>query len=219
MSIRAITSQVSPNTLKYLLILDFEATCGDTIPKNENEIIEFPILLYNLRETEVQATFQSYVRPVRHPVLTDFCTTLTGITQEMVNSADTFPSVWLRCNEFLRKHKVFDDPTSYAFLTCGHWDLRTMLPNQLAHEGARDPSFPPPEAIFGRWINLKDVFRRHYGLKHNKGMEGMLNRLQLPLEGRHHSGIDDSKNIARIVQRMQTDGWKPAGYAMLSSIL
>ena len=34
--------------------------------------------------------------------------------------------------------------------------------------------------------------------------------LGLALEGRHHSGIDDSRNIARILQRMIADGYVPA---------
>jgi len=67
--------------LKYLLILDFEATCGGTIQNGEREIIEFPTLLYNLHSNEVQAQFHEYVKPVRHPGLTDFCTDLTGIQQ------------------------------------------------------------------------------------------------------------------------------------------
>jgi hypothetical protein len=38
----------NPSSLKYLLVLDFEATCGDNI--KSMEIIEFPTLLYNLNE-------------------------------------------------------------------------------------------------------------------------------------------------------------------------
>ena len=60
-------------------------------------------------------------------------------------------------------------------------------------------------------------------------MPAMLRHLNLRLEGRHHSGIgmlhmkeiefngthfasvsDDCKNIARIMQRMIADGYKPA---------
>jgi inhibitor of KinA sporulation pathway (predicted exonuclease) len=67
--------------LEYLLILDFEATCGGTIQDEEQEIIEFPTLLYNLQKNEVQALFHEYVKPVRHPALTNFCTGLTGIKQ------------------------------------------------------------------------------------------------------------------------------------------
>ena len=40
-------------------------------------------------------------------------------------------------------------------------------------------------------------------------MDGTLKKLKMELEGRHHSGIDDCKNILRIIQRMRSDGWKP----------
>ena len=37
-------------------------------------------------------------------------------------------------------------------------------------------------------------------------MKTMLRELDIPLLGSHHLGIDDAKNIARVVQRMMTDG-------------
>jgi inhibitor of KinA sporulation pathway (predicted exonuclease) len=130
--------------------------------------------------------------------------------QQVVAEADAFPGVWSRFNEFLALHGVFDDPMSYAFLTCGDWDLRTMLPNQLAYESRTNPDIPasPAVAPFGRCINVKMSFRKHYDQK-NRGMADMLEQLNIPLEGKHHSGIDDCRNIARIVQRMQRDGWRP----------
>ena len=45
--------------------------------------------------------------------------------------------------------------------------------------------------------------------KRGLGMVRMLNMLGLRLVGRHHSGIDDCRNIARIVQRMIQAGWTP----------
>ncbi len=45
------------------------------------EIIELPTLLYDIEQDQVKATFHEYVRPVRHPTLTKFCTDLTGIEQ------------------------------------------------------------------------------------------------------------------------------------------
>ena len=73
--------------LRYLLILDFEATCDDTgliVPRGEYEIIEFPTLLYDLQEDKIQATFHEYTRPTPHATLTKFCTDLTGIEQVRV---------------------------------------------------------------------------------------------------------------------------------------
>jgi inhibitor of KinA sporulation pathway (predicted exonuclease) len=37
-------------------------------------------------------------------------------------------------------------------------------------------------------------------------MPDMLNRLNLKLDGRHHSGIDDARNIAKIAQTLISKG-------------
>ncbi|KAI0756628.1 exonuclease [Daedaleopsis nitida] len=201
--------------LRYLLILDFEATCDNTgrvVPRDEMEIIELPTLLYDMEQDKVPAIFHEYIQPARHSALTSFCTQLTGISQETVDTADIFPSVWGRYQTFLRQHHLLDDAESVAFLTCGDWDLKTMLPQQLRLSGVQpglDASTGALAAPYNRWINVKTSFRDFYGLKSSKGMVGMLQHLKMGLEGRHHSGIDDCKNILRIVQRMQRDGWKP----------
>ena len=64
-------------------MIDFEATCGakGSEPKPQ-EIIEFPCALLNTNKGfEIEAIFHEYVRPVHNPMLTRFCTELTGITQ------------------------------------------------------------------------------------------------------------------------------------------
>ncbi|KAH9937101.1 exonuclease RNase T and DNA polymerase III [Fomitopsis serialis] len=197
-------------SLRYLLVLDFEATCGDDV-KGVNEIIEFPTLVYDLEEDRVQSTFHEYVRPVVHPKLTNFCKDFTGITQDVVDVADPFPVVWERFQNFIRNNESLADPASFAFLTCGNWDLCSMLPRQLdlSENGRGLDASGDLLAPFNRSINLKDAFRRHYKLRYQLGMAHMLRRLKMELEGRHHSGIDDCRNILRIVQRMLADGWRP----------
>lgn len=37
-------------------------------------------------------------------------------------------------------------------------------------------------------------------------MAGMLKNLKLELKGRHHSGLDDCRNITQIVKRLIQDG-------------
>jgi DNA polymerase III alpha subunit (gram-positive type) len=70
------------NRLRYLLVLDFEATCGESgFPQDQIEIIEFPTIVYDLHEKKEVERFHEYVRPVIQPQLTEFCTQLTGITQ------------------------------------------------------------------------------------------------------------------------------------------
>ncbi|KAI0639778.1 exonuclease RNase T and DNA polymerase III [Trametes polyzona] len=200
--------------LRYLLVLDFEATCDDThhvVPREEMEIIEFPTILYDIKEDKVEATFHEYVRPTLHPTLTQFCTNLTGIQQNTVDAASPFPEVWQRFQEFLRTHGILDAPSSAAFLTCGDWDLKTMLPLQLRHSGITE-AFTSSGAVvppFDRWINVKRSYKLCHRLRYAKGMDGMLRHANMELEGRHHSGIDDCKNILRLVRKLRRDGWNP----------
>ncbi|KAI0348480.1 exonuclease RNase T and DNA polymerase III [Trametopsis cervina] len=208
-----MTTTGAPSSLKYLLVLDFEATCGEQI--RPMEIIEFPTLLYNVHEDKVEATFHEYIRPTVKPRLTNFCTELTGITQETVDAASTFPEVWERYQEFMKSHALLDpeNANQFAFLTCGDWDLKTMLPNQLALVESTHGLDSSGNLIspYNKWINIKHGFMKHLGLpRHNPSMPIMLTRLKLKLEGRHHSGIDDCKNILSIVRKLREGGWDPA---------
>jgi inhibitor of KinA sporulation pathway (predicted exonuclease) len=76
----------------YYLIVDLEATCSDDgrVPRYEMEIIEIGAVVLNAHTFEVESEFQSFVCPVRHPELTEFCMELTGIGQDEVDSAPSF---------------------------------------------------------------------------------------------------------------------------------
>lgn len=50
--------------------------------------VEFPAVLLDTSSGEVESEFHTYVQPQEHPVLSEFCTELTGITQ--VVTPDTF---------------------------------------------------------------------------------------------------------------------------------
>ena len=79
------------NDLRYLLVLDFEATCGESgFPRHQMEVIEFPTLVYDLQEKKEVGRFHEYVKPVIRPQLTGFCTSLTGITQVSLFRASRF---------------------------------------------------------------------------------------------------------------------------------
>ncbi|CAF4270943.1 unnamed protein product [Adineta steineri] len=66
---------------EYIAVVDFEATCEDQQDNYQNEIIEFPIVLINVQQQTIVDKFQSYCRPIINPILSKFCTDLTGIEQ------------------------------------------------------------------------------------------------------------------------------------------
>ena len=179
----------------YLLVLDFEATCDDKIKLRPQEIIEFPVVKVNAATLETESVFHSYVGPTAHPVLTPFCTDLTGITQDMVEGKPTLKQVLIQLESWLEENKLLDPNLRFCFVTCGDWDLKTMLPGQCKYFGIERPIY------LCSWINIKRVFEAVIG-KRATEMPGMLQALGLSLEGRHHSGIDDARNIAKILKAL-----------------
>jgi hypothetical protein len=49
------------------------------------------------------------------------------------------------------------------------------------------------------WINIKTAYARHYQKRRPPaGMKNMLAELEIPLEGHHHYGLHDCRNIAKV---------------------
>ncbi|KAG2455827.1 NAGAB acetylgalactosaminidase, partial [Polypterus senegalus] len=53
----------------------------------EGEVqVEFPAVLMNATSGQIESEFQTYVQPQEHPILSEFCTELTGIKQNQVEA-------------------------------------------------------------------------------------------------------------------------------------
>ncbi|CAD8063832.1 unnamed protein product [Paramecium sonneborni] len=173
-----------------IIILDFEATCiREQNKKYLQEIIEFPAQVYNVQERKVIKEFWRYLKPVENPILSDFCTELTGITQEQVDKGILLDQA---IDEFIQFKQGLQ---RYCILTCGDYDL-----NLLKKEASRKGIAIQKELQF--YINIKKVFPK--SLRNPKQIKDpcmveMLEQCGLDLQGRHHSGIDDVRNITRIV--------------------
>lgn len=194
----------------YLCILDFEATCWiNSENKEQMEIIEFPSVLYKINETtktiEFVSEFSEYVRPTINPILTPFCTELTGITQETVDKADIINNVYKRHRVWISQN--VSPGSNFIIGTCGHWDLATQLPREIKNKNLKK------EKYYATYINVKDEFKNFYKTKCG-GMTDMLKKLNIELEGRHHSGIDDSRNTAKIMLKMIADGHKYSDFVI-----
>ena len=131
--------------------------------------------------------------------ISPFCTNLTGITQQQVDEALPLEHVLKAFSQWIYEKQVEWKLPFIMPITCGDWDLRVQLPKECNAKGLPVPS------VLKDWINIKDVFSSFYGTK-PKGMVGMLKYLHLQLKGRHHSGIDDVRNITQIVMRLLAKG-------------
>ncbi|MEZ4433887.1 MAG: 3'-5' exonuclease [bacterium] len=173
------------------LVIDVEATCDDhgAVPREEMEIIEIGAVYVDGRRFTITGEYQTFIRPVRHPTLTPFCTGLTSITQAEVDAAPGFVQAITALRAFIDAHRGRGRPP--LFSSWGGYDR-----NQFK----QDAAFHRVELPFGgEHLNLKRAFTEALKSRKNFGMAGALKRLDIPLDGTHHRGIDDARNIAKIL--------------------
>lgn len=195
-------SQEITQPYDYYLFFDVEATCIENGGFNyANEIIEFPVVLVDGKTFDIVDEFRSYVKPTINPTLSDFCTKLTGITQDIVDTSPIFIDALNQFQEFLGKYSLFQSSTA-VFVTDGPFDIRDFVTKQLAHSNIS----PRPEYFNLPWVNIRKLFKTHYRQTQNKNISSMLSHLNMKFEGREHSGLDDARNLANIAKRMHKEG-------------
>jgi len=181
----------------YYIVIDFEATCEKVNPPGYlHEIIEFPAVIIDAQTYENVSEFHEYCRPTVNPCLTDFCKELTGITQNKVDNAPSFPTVLKKFDKWLKESVP---SATFCISTDGPWDIDRCLKNQCYNLQIEIPHY------FHRWVNIRKHFSSFYRIV-NANVELMLTHLGFQFEGRQHSGIDDSRNIARILIQLLKDG-------------
>jgi inhibitor of KinA sporulation pathway (predicted exonuclease) len=187
----------------HYVIIDLEATCWEkgTSP-GRMEIIEMGAVLLGSSTGPVLRTFGEFVRPVESPTLSDFCRQLTSIRQEEVDQAEPFPKVLPRLLEWI-------GPEPYALCSWGAYDLGQLRVDCQRH------GIPLP-AGFERHVNLKKEYSRLRNVQPT-GMKGALLREGIPLEGTHHRGADDARNIAKLALLI-LPGWESRSPAQDASI-
>ncbi len=179
--------------MKYIIV-DLEATCWESRrQKSPNEIIEIGAVMVN-EAGESLSEFCQFVKPLKNPILSDFCKELTSITQAQVDEAQHFPKVLKAFQEWIGVGK--DD---YALCSWGFYDASQFKKDcQL---WGLDAAWLKPH------ISIKHQYTGVRGTKRNMGMKSALKLEEIPLEGTHHRGIDDARNIVKIFVRYMED-WR-----------
>src|SRR5262245_26842105 len=174
----------------YYLVIDVEATCDEDhrIPREQTEIIEIGAVLADGATLAPTAEFQTFVKPFGPPRLTPFCTQLTSITQAEVDGAPGFAAAMKKLAEFLSEQGATGQ---FVFCSWGDYDRAQFERDERRH-GVRAP-------LGKRHLNLKEAFRRRSGDDRKLGVGQALRRLNFHFEGTAHRGIDDARNITRLL--------------------
>lgn len=174
-------------TTDTILIIDLEATCWDGRPPQgqESEIIEIGVCILDTKTGEISKNEGILVRP-QYSKVSAFCTELTSITKEMLDEKGVLLEDAL---DILRVEYDSEDTTWASY---GNYDLN-MLQSQCRR-------FRVDYPLDNDHINVKTLFGEvHPTIRKSVGMSRALGELGFPLEGTHHRGVDDAKNIAKIL--------------------
>jgi len=171
-----------------ICVVDFEATCwdNDKTKRDQMEIIEIGAVLLDEKLDPIKE-FQAFIKPTRNEVLSDFCKGLTSIKQEDVDGAQFFPEVMIDFRRWL------EDPTDILFASWGNYDYNQLKKDVAYHK----VQYPFNESH----MNIKEHFSYKQGVG-GKGVSKALTILGIKFEGTPHRGIDDARNIAKILKKV-----------------
>ena len=172
---------------RRIVAVDVEATCWKKgVFSRKKETIEIGAVLLQLdRPPSKWPEFQTFVRPLRIPRLSSFCRELTGITQENVDAAPTFP-------EAMRLFLEWSQPLERIVLaTWSHYDLWQLDLDLEAH-GLPKLAFP--------FLDVKMLAARIVGRKNFEESVRELapDAVAMP----RHRAIADARRTARILYRL-----------------
>lgn len=178
---------MAKKTDSIALVIDVESTCWE-YPEVQgrdeiSEIIEIGIAEVDIKNLTIIKNSSILIKPQRSKV-SKFCTKLTTLTQTDLNKGILF-------QDAISELKNNYSSENRTFISWGDYD-RKMFERNCRDYGVKYPFGP-------RHMNLKNTFTTLYGLDREPGMDTALQHLGMKLEGTHHRGVDDAKNISNIL--------------------
>jgi inhibitor of KinA sporulation pathway (predicted exonuclease) len=172
---------------RRIVVVDVEATCWKkgVFSRNKEAIEIGAVLLLLDRAESTWPEFQTFVRPRRLPRLSSFCRELTGITQENIDAAPSFP-------EALRLFFEWSQPLERVVLaTWSRYDLWQLDLDLEAH-GLPKLTLP--------FLDVKKLAARIVGTKSFEETARALAADCVAMPS--HRAIADAHRAARILNRI-----------------
>ena len=161
---------------KKALVLDLELTCWDTPTDNIPEIIQIGIVEVDLIKRTISRKKMMYVIPVKTEV-SDFCTSLTGITKKQVYKQGLS---YEKALEILNEKFGFKNKTVFGW---GHDD-------KAFKDGINN------------YINLSALYSMMKMTDKKYGLEMALKEEGIAFEGNAHDALVDAENTAVLLLKI-----------------
>lgn len=189
------------NKLDKIIVVDIESTCWDRKTPDrlqESEIIEIGVCVIDTLKLTVAVSESILVRP-QNTTVSEFCTNMTTLTQEMLEESGI--SLSEACLHLRDKYNT----NNKLWASWGDYDRRQF------ERQCKKSCYNAPYPFGPTHLNIKNLFAITKGLTREVGMDEALKQLGMPLEGTHHRGVDDARNIARIACELLKSSRKEIG--------
>ena len=184
--------------LNKILVVDLESTCfDDENPKTnsilpdlrtkKSEIIELGIALLDIKSGTVEDSDSFYVQNQFNEI-SEFCTNLTGITQELLNKKGVL------LHEALRRLTKKYNPQNKYWASYGEYDLY-KLKSSCIDFGIEYP-------FSNHHINVKHLFSFKHKMSRGIGLRKALDQMNIEFVGNQHCGKDDAVNTAILLKEL-----------------
>jgi len=195
-------SNIQNSRPRFLIIIDFEATCDFSpdplITRETSEIIEFPWVVMDTVTLDIVHKRQIYVKPQYMDGITRYCQQLTGITKENCENGIPLAEALQEFETFLEEQIFPYGRNNFRIITDGIWDLEIQLQLEAKRKGIKLGDW------FQNYFDVRQEFKQFYSWfpfpPSFPTLQLMLDAYSLNFVGRHHSGLDDCQTIAQIVK-------------------
>lgn len=176
-----------------LMIFDQECSFAHAWKKEEDksELLELGAVVVVVdKNYEIQSTFDSYVKPIFHPNLSEECLELLADIQSKVDSAPEFPVVLERFDKWVQSNSV------NKIVSWGISD-RTFILKQLSKYELKSTTFEL------EYIDLKKAFRKSRPVRIKPvGLRKAAEIVGVEVVEPQHSSLNDAftaLNVAKLV--------------------
>lgn len=181
---------MSKTNYSNFFVVDLELTCWENMPRSEqlakNEVIEIGLTEIDLKEKKITNSRSYLVKP-KDLNISDFCTSLTGITKEQLVVANDLTKV---------SKQIRTDFPYFKNTPWGAWgDDFDALKRDCDAKNAVMP-------FSDNYYDLQELYTLSNGLDKRVKLNFVLERYNMKFQGREHSGKDDSYNTALILLKM-----------------
>ncbi|SRR5258708_322472 len=171
-----------------ILCIDINATCWERPleqpPGQKNEIIEIGYVPLSIIKLTIGEPKTIIIRPKTSKV-SQFCTRITGITQEEVDIGISFKDA---CQKLIKEN----DSLKFPYVSYGLYDKK-----HLEYQCADTKTVYPFSK--GMHWNFRDMFARMMGLEHDVSLAIAVKMLGLEFDGVYHRSQFDALNTARVM--------------------